>query len=333
MNNKYHFRVSEAGRCPRALSAQLLNMEAIPKPSFVEMAAKEGIIHEKLIIADLRDQGYVVLNTRNPGSDEQVEVSIEQPRFWLTGHLDGEILNWSDDQNDKGTEHILLEIKTMSPFEYSKWRRKGFQAFPNYAAQISLYMDITEIQKALYIVKDRSSGNIDKPLLTAKPADVDKILAKLDTVCKYVDRGQLVPAEYDVYSTECQRCEYRNWCILPRTDLPRIDEALLMEATNYVREGLKLKNRGEVLYNQGKATLQRYTEDNKLGKWFFNDIAIHMYPVHRENYEKAKLLEMFSEEQLSPALKVSDYMQLRLEDIRSREDEDTEENENSNKEV
>ncbi len=35
---KITFRMSAAGKCPRALSAQLLNMEAEPMPAFVMQA-------------------------------------------------------------------------------------------------------------------------------------------------------------------------------------------------------------------------------------------------------------------------------------------------------
>ena len=55
MMDKIQFRMSSAGKCPRALSAELLGYQAEEKPSWLEQAANEGNWHEKRI-KDERDR-------------------------------------------------------------------------------------------------------------------------------------------------------------------------------------------------------------------------------------------------------------------------------------
>jgi len=109
------FRASESGKCPRALTAKYLDYEAIPAPDWLERSAKEGKWHEERIIAELVAEGYEV-------SESQFECFRRFPEFVLTGHIDGIA-------SKDGVEY-LLEIKSMSQFEFDRWMRGNFIEFP-----------------------------------------------------------------------------------------------------------------------------------------------------------------------------------------------------------
>lgn len=84
MVNKIIFRMSEAGKCPRALAAQYLKYPGEEKPLWLETAASEGNWHEKRIKESLWTEDLAVTN-------EQDEVGLNgfKNDFRLIGHIDG----------------------------------------------------------------------------------------------------------------------------------------------------------------------------------------------------------------------------------------------------
>jgi len=115
MTNKPTFRMSSAGKCPRALSAQLLGVEGEAIPDFVMRAAEEGNWHEARIIEKLKEQDNIF--------DQQLEVVLEYPSFNLIGHIDGKVQDYDLQRGVK-----LLEIKTMSQYEFDRWMKGRFEA-------------------------------------------------------------------------------------------------------------------------------------------------------------------------------------------------------------
>ena len=157
--------MSSAGKCPRALSAQRLGYESTPAPEWLEKAAKEGNRHEGWIRDDLR-LDYTAIY------DDQKEITLDYPSFTLVGHPDGII--------DNNGQKMLLEIKTMSQYEFDRWMKGKFEAFPQYADQVTCYMEATGLSQCLYVVKNRSSGYIDKMMLYTTPSHIEEIAEKLN---------------------------------------------------------------------------------------------------------------------------------------------------------
>src|SRR3972149_4120415 len=144
--NKPIYRMSSAGKCARALSAERLNFPAEQVPEWLEIAAREGNKHEEWIKEELTTEGFNIY-------DEQIEVILEYPAFTLIGHIDGK----TRDAGNYRLNNRLLEIKTMSQYEFDRWMKGRFIEFPAYAAQITCYMKATELTGVLYLVKNRSS--------------------------------------------------------------------------------------------------------------------------------------------------------------------------------
>lgn len=193
--DKTIFRMSSAGKCPRALSAELLGYESEPKPDWLMTAANEGNWHETRLKQELVAQDYQVF-------DEQLEVALENNYVELTGHIDGKVYT-----PDKVMQ--LLEIKSMSQFEFDRWMKGNFTAFPQYLDQVTCYMVATGLEECLYVVKNRSSGYVDRRVIKQMPGYIDAIISMLTEVANSVEKKELFPAEFDVQNIECRRCEYK----------------------------------------------------------------------------------------------------------------------------
>jgi len=285
MDSKVTFRMSSAGKCPRALSAQLLNMEAEGAPSWLEQAANEGNWHEDRIIQDTIAKGGTV-------DRRQLEVALLYPSFDLIGHIDGMVKFGSDDNWQ------LLEIKSMSQFEFDRWMKGRFEAFPNYAAQITCYMEATKLKSCLYIVKNRSSGYEDRQVIE-KPMAMTQIIANLTEANNYYLSGQLVPREPDLNSIECRRCEYKKLCIPEPKELTALEGQALLDITNNWRIGKDLVDKGQKIINEAKEALEEHTRATNQVKWSFNKLAIQLIQVkegevayHRKASEYLKITDL-----------------------------------------
>ena len=112
------YRMSSAGKCPRALSAIRLGYEPEAAPEWLERAAEEGNWHEDRIKQGLREGDGET--TKLDVYDEQLELTLEYPSFTLIGHIDGKVRNIPYYFNVNAPENKLLEIKTMSQFEFDR---------------------------------------------------------------------------------------------------------------------------------------------------------------------------------------------------------------------
>ena len=302
--------MSSAGKCPRALSAELLGMTAEANPPWLEKAAEEGNWHEGRIKEELKNEGIAI-------TMEQQEVKLDYPSFTLVGHIDGKAFDIVEEFWVIWRILKLLEIKTMSQFEFDRWMKGGFKAFPNYAAQITCYMEATELEECLYIVKNRSSGYEDRRTLTHQPDCMDRIVSRLTDTANHVLGKELASGEFDPQSIECRRCDYKKLCIPEPKELTEVEEALLANVVEDWREGKYLTAKGQAMIDNAKDVFEQHTRATNIFKWSFNRLAIQLVHYNESiTYPKAKLLEKFTEEQLKSASQVKKaFDQLRISDM------------------
>jgi len=294
--DKIQFRMSSAGKCPRALSAELLGYEAEAKPEWLETAANEGNWHEIRLKEELVKEGYQVF-------DEQLEIVLETNYIELVGHIDGKVYT-----PDKVMQ--LLEIKSMSQFEFDRWMKTGFDGFPQYLDQVACYLEATQLPECLYIVKNRSSGYY-----------IDEIINRLTEVAGSVAEGKLFPAEFNIMGIECRRCDYKSLCIPEPTELDKATKEQLDKAVEDIRLGNRLVAEGKEFYDRGKTILKNHTKASNLRKWKYNNLAILLVNV-KENvtYPKEALLAKYGEQELADIAKIKEaYDYLRLDDLEAKE--------------
>lgn len=307
-------RMSAAGHCPRAISAELLGYQPEPAPAWLEMAAREGEWHEDRIKRELRAERYYV-------HEEQQEVSLDFPSFRLIGHIDGKVAY--EDGLKPGQEWKLLEIKSMSQFEFNRWVKGGFKEFYPYAAQVSLYMEATGLDKCLYIVRNRNTGYTDRRVLIQPPLALCEIIDRLTEAVNRALGLQLAEGHYDPESLECRRCGFKDLCIPEPREINLQTRAHLDSATEDWRRGKALIEEGTELVNRARECFEEQTRAIGYERWRYNGLSISLVDIKESViYPKSKLLKVFTPEQLEPAAEVRPgYSQLRITDLTKAENE------------
>lgn len=317
MSEKHTYRASECGYCPRRLGYQRLNYEALPTPSWLTSSAEEGNWHEKRIKDELKKDSLV--------DREQEEVKLEYPNFILMGHIDGVYMEipkgWCPENpdQDNSPKEQLLEIKSMSPFEFDRWMKGRFNEFPAYADQLTAYMEATRLKEALYIVKNRSSGYKDIQIIKEQPTNFENIVQRLTRIEQLAQVGELFQKEFDPDNWECKRCEYRQQCMPPLPILAEDQEKVLFEATENWRRGKTQASEGYKLMDDAKAILRSYAEATPTQRLVFNGIMTRIYAVHTVSYPREEIEKLLSKDILAGIARIGDRFDCRVEDLEKRE--------------
>ena len=101
--------------------------------------------------------------------DDQYQVThwVIPEKLKITGHLDGYIDNWSQ----------IWEGKALGKEGFRRFQNVGFDAYPEYPWQISVYMLATDLP-ALYTIKNRDDGELVRFVLDQPPISADDIATK-----------------------------------------------------------------------------------------------------------------------------------------------------------
>ena len=314
---KLIIRMSSSGHCIRALTAELSGKYediARPEPVWLAESATEGNMHEQWIKNQLFKDGFSVF-------DEQLELKIEQPEFILLGHIDGKCQNMRED-----VKNIieLLEIKSMSQFEFQRWQKGKFDEFPYYASQLACYVTATELNDVRYIVKNRSSGYKDINLLNGltlngKPYQIKEVYDRCNLVAYHIEHNTLPEVEYDGSSLQCRRCAFDKLCITDTNDLAELaNDSTLIECANKYRESVVKLEELENTINEQKAIFKSHllATGIKKPRILCNNLAVQLVDVRpRINYPKKAMMQFITgDELLSIAEPKEGYSFVRIDD-------------------
>jgi len=190
--NNTIYRASSAGMCLTALVASRLGYQPDRQKFASDVltnAAKEGNLHENAVVEELKKTyGYRVW-----GSQDSFDMKVI-PHVYFRGHVDG-ICRPKGARNDR-----LLEIKTMSKDRFRKWKNLGSirtrlvsDEFASYGAQISVYMQAYDNIPAVYVVKDRNSGELTIDELKLPPFPYKDIKKKIIQAEMWAKKQELPP--------------------------------------------------------------------------------------------------------------------------------------------
>jgi hypothetical protein len=314
MNGKVVIRMSGSGHCVRARTAELSGKYehiARPTPSWLMESAEEGKMHEIWIKDELYKKGFVIF-------DEQLELKLEYPEFILLGHIDGKDLMPVIEER-KFIE--LLEIKSMSQFEFQRWHNGRFSEFPQYASQLSCYATATELNNIRYIVKNRSSGYKDIQMLNHDTFPVkqefSKVVENCNIVVKNLEHNTLPEVEYDGASLQCRRCAYDRLCVKDIVDLHTLinNEELIATTKRYREASAKLAEYTKAV-NDEKAIIKSHLLAAGVKKVLVNELALQLITVKpRFDYPKKSLLQFVTKDELDQiAIPKEGYSFVRIDD-------------------
>jgi hypothetical protein len=310
MKDKRVYRISGIGYCPRKLSAIMLGQQPdTERPKWLEQSAEEGKWHEARIKKELQSQGMTISSTAicdicaRAIHEERNGTHLEReyPEFILQGHLDGIIVHDKHNTYFKDGSSKVLEIKSMSQYEFDRWMKGRWEAFPQYADQLTAYMYIYNesvgegaIGEALYVVKNRNNGYKDIFVQRGFPSDYNAILARIMAVEAYVKQNELHPAEYNPLNIECKRCEYKGSCLpASKEEFTRIEEAEILGAGQLWREGKAMAKLAEEKITTAEAILKGHAEANSQNrtakyKYMTNGLVVNGYPTKETSISYVK---------------------------------------------
>ena len=155
-------RASASGKCSRALWASLEEIEPIAPTERLEYIFSEGHLHEAAVKEVLESEGAII------DDQEEVTLWIIPGKLKIVGHVDGNITNWGQ----------VWENKALGKAGFQRWRNVGFDAYPEYPWQISVYMPALGLP-ALYTVKCRDDGQMDRLVIEEPPISLQEIQSKM----------------------------------------------------------------------------------------------------------------------------------------------------------
>lgn len=323
--NKLIIRMSSSGDCPRALSAELLGYKPEAAPPWLETSAKEGNWHEQRIRAKLAEEGFVIDHSTEPCpkclemfGDKRYgnHMELETAGFTLIGHNDGEIIKAPELPEPVHTP-ALLEIKSMSQFEFDRWMRGRWAEFPGYAAQVTCYMASKSLKEGYYVVKNRNSGYEERSVLHGTPLPMTTIVANLTTVSTAINAQRLAEGNFDPTSIECRRCFFKSLCSPSETVLTPVEEKALDKAVELYRLGKNLEAEAETNITAAREIFNQHMGYSKLQQYRHKGVLISIINYKESlTYPKAKLLKFFTTDQLAPVAEIkAAYVQLRVADL------------------
>jgi hypothetical protein len=222
-------RASQIGfPCERELTYERLNWQEkiLPKPR-VQLIFDIGNNIEAIAIKWLTEAGFQVFAQQTPFEDAKAQIR---------GSIDTKIR-----YGDKGKMYPC-EIKSMSPFVFEKvntiedMTRSSYIYLQKYPAQLQTYLFLTAEQEGLFLLVNKSTGEI-KPIWCAIDIDyVDGLIHKAERINKAVSKKEL--PERIAYDCDiCDDCPFVHVC-LPDTK----QEALVLDDNPILLDLLKRRD-------------------------------------------------------------------------------------------
>lgn len=163
-----------------------------------------GHSREARLIEFLRAAGITV-HDRDPQTGNQFRVVLAGG--FLTGSCDGVAENVPEAPK---TPH-LLEIKTMKESRYRAWRRKGVKdSDPKYWAQMQCYMNGLNLTRALFLVENQDTREIEIERVEYDPVAASQIEARAERIAKSQHAPPRISDDPDWF--QCRFCPEREIC-------------------------------------------------------------------------------------------------------------------------
>ena len=260
MTDKRIYAMSKVGSCSRTLSAEklgLLGDGTSDTPEYLRLAAREGNRHEVFIREDIEEFGWKSTTKDNPISCNKCEregahVEVDTGNQLLVGHID-DICYMTDDPN---MQMYLAEYKALGRFTFAKLEKDGIDKHRTHATQITCY------QKAMgmpifYVRKNRDTGGMALTIMEEPPMNFDSVVARLDLLDEYLDKGELAPCDMPEGSIDKWSCSHlcdKESAILPESLIT--DNALF--ALQEVKRAKDMQKEGKAIEDEHKSFLTAF---------------------------------------------------------------------------
>ena len=202
-------RASSVGHpCERYLVFEQLHWDQRPRPTLTQqLIFDEGHVHERQIIRDLQDAGFIVSEEGRP-----FVLTGRDGKPLITGSIDGKIMEAGDSRS------IPFDAKSISPWGFNAintveemrtakqfWVRK-------YEAQLTAYLLMSGEEEGCFIFKNKQTGALKQIDLTLDLAYAETLLQKAERVRAAVAVRD-VPAPIPWDDAVCGHCDFLSICL------------------------------------------------------------------------------------------------------------------------
>jgi len=252
--------VPELGGCVRRGVLERTKWQERDMPDVrLQMIFDEGNREEKTVLRMLDDAGITVIEQQSCG---------EWDKYEITYHLDGVIV-------DDGVA-VPIEIKSMAPHIYDAMNTlEDFHKKPwtkSYLAQIQLYLLGKNVDRGLFILKNKSTGAIKTIEVKLDYHLAEACIKTCEAINTYIKAGTLPDRIKDV--EVCRQCSMRSACCpgmtfgveLTIADDPAF-EARLDEYTDIKPEAKRCDAIYDVIKERVKATAKGQPFKITIGKY------------------------------------------------------------------
>lgn len=170
----------------------------------LQMIFDEGNHQEIQIYKDLMEADVQII---------EQQTSYSWPEYQITGHIDGKLV--VEDAGDGATTTTIpCEIKTMAPHIFDAINK--FEDFKNkpwhrsYMVQITLYMLMQGIDEAIFILKNKSTGELKQLNCELDYELGEAAIRAAETINKHLTDGTLPPQIDD--ADKCADCPFNLIC-------------------------------------------------------------------------------------------------------------------------
>lgn len=160
----------------------------------------EGRVHEKAVIRDLEDAGFMIIEQQK---------AFSWKKFQITGLIDGKIIldgKAIPFEVKSMSHHNFISIKSIDDMKKSKyfWIRQ-------YPAQMNLYLLLDEKEYGIMILKDRETGDLKQIDVCLDYEFTESLLKKAERINQHVANQSLPDRISD--DKICERCPYMHICL------------------------------------------------------------------------------------------------------------------------
>ena len=278
------YRMSGAGECLRALAAERLGYEPLPRTRSDEDRLLYYSRCEALAAAQITDLGYRLEPSslcqlcKDRYGDERygIHVEIDTTLFTLVGHLDRRLV--LDDNK------LPVEIKSLGRFAWQRFAKERFDGFTGYAGQEACYLEAEGMpgiywvlnrdtgQHLSYIVNDHSNQiKLDGFEKISLPITFNQIMDKLNEVEVCASEGTLPDS---IIIDDCRWCRYKYLCIQEDKNIKEETSSDLVAASKQYEEARELERTANELKQEATQTLLNHSKATKIDKFRVGNISL-----------------------------------------------------------
>lgn len=212
-------RASELGHaCERYLVLRRTRWQEATLPDLsLQRIFNEGHIQERAVIRELEDAGFQVIEQQR---------DYEWKEYQITAHLDGKVCispqvgdgTIPNDGHSHTARAVPLEVKSMSPYIFKSIQTAAdlmnprYPHLAKYIAQLQIYMLLSNADKAVLILKDKSSGQLKELWMELDYHAAEALIQKAQRINAAVAAGT-IPERIPYAEKICGRCPFLAICL------------------------------------------------------------------------------------------------------------------------